>query len=67
MERERGLKETVVSVTGRDGAVYALVVHNDDSYGITRDGRPAVTKCPDTLKACLVTLQQLAGVDAHDG
>ena len=64
MVPDRALKETVLTLTGADGAVFDIVVFTDDTYGIRRNGEPT-SDCPPTLKGCLERLHRL--IHSDDG
>jgi hypothetical protein len=40
MERQRTPKETLFTLSGRDGRAYSLVCFDCGGYGIARDGSP---------------------------
>ena len=56
-----GIKEVVLSIGGREGGLFSIVLFDDGNYGITRDGAK-IAHCEDDLKDCLKRLQTLAGI-----
>ena len=59
------VRETVVTVTGRDGSQYALIVYTDGAYGIARDGRPVddARYSEGAMQQCVEHLVRLSGLD----